>query len=418
MPSFSHYTESLGLDIDTHLRPSMRIIYPPSKQADLLHKVSQHVWTCGTRTAVKILAVILGNIRHASQVVPCGEFISFFLQECLNVPVKRFGTRKAWSKYRQVYINSSTAFALNLLKKSLLQCESLHIWSRPIGLLVKRDPTFVQITDASTKGLGGVCFDALNFQWRCSSSLFALDRDPETYETFEEHDPNPHINILEFIAIIIHVYFAILKMKEKSIQKSYLAPNGFILSCLADNTSALSWMCHASRSRYMPIRNLAQFFITMLFHANSFFPLDCQGDHILGLENIHSDALSRPQMCPSYNDIFNKFECMRNIPRYDHGRATQAYCDSKLLSLASTDAGAVREGNEKTSCTASEFFQKFCRSQNFDDLGFLHTPPVDSERILVCFTMEVAEGNLSASGNKVGIKSVKITSAKLLNLLF
>ena len=88
-------------------------------------------------------------------------------------------------------------------------------------------------------------------------------------------------------------------------------------------------------------------------------------------------------------------------------RATQAYCDSKLLSLASTDAGAVREGNERTACTASEFFQKFCRSQNFDDLGFLNTPPVDSERIIVCFAMEVAEGKFSASGKKVGIKTVK-----------
>ena len=204
---FSHYTETLGLDIDTHL---MRIIYLPSKRADLLHKVSQHVWTRSTRTAVKLLAVILGKIFHASQVAPCSESISFFLQECLNVHVKHFGTRKAWSKYRQVYINSSAAFALNLLK-SLLQCESLHIWSRPIGLLVKRDPTFFQLTDASTKGLGGVCFDALDFQWRCSSSLFALDRDPETYETFEEHDPK---SSHQYSRIHCHRYSCLLRHSQ------------------------------------------------------------------------------------------------------------------------------------------------------------------------------------------------------------
>ena len=326
MPFFSHYCETLGLDIDTHL---MLVIYPKDKRADLLHKVSQHVWKKGTRTPVKLLAVILGKIRHASQVVPCGEFISFFLQECLNIHVKQFGNKKAWSKYRQVFINSSAAFALNLLK-SLLLCESLHVWSRPIGLLVKRDPTFVQLTDASTKGLGGVCFDALNFQWRCPSSLFTLDRDPCSYETFAEHDPNPHINILEFIAIIIHVYFAILRMKEKSIKEKFLTPNGYILSCLADNTSALSWMCHASRSRSFPIRNLAQFFVTLLFHANYLFPLDCQGDHIPGLENVHSDALSRPKMCPSYNDVFNKFECMRNVPRYHVPRKLIAILNSCL----------------------------------------------------------------------------------------
>ena len=64
-------------------------------------------------------------------------------------------------------------------------------------------------------------------------------------------------------------------MKEKSIKEKFLTPNGYILSCLADNTSALSWMCHASRSRSFPIPNLAQFFVTLLFHANYLFPLDC-----------------------------------------------------------------------------------------------------------------------------------------------
>lgn len=289
------------------------------------------IWQRGTRTAVKLLAVILGKIRHASQVTPCGEFICFFLQECLNAHVKKFGSRKAsWSKFRQVYINSSAAFTLNLLQ-SLLECESLHVWSRPIGLLVKQDPTFVQLTDASTKDLGGVRFDALNFQWRCPSSLFTLDRDPCSYETFEEHDPNPHINILEFIAIIIHAYFAILRMKEKTIQVQFLTPNGYILSCLADNTSALSWMYHTSRSRSVPIRNLAQFFVTLLFHTNSLFPLDCQGDHIPGLLNVHSDALSRPQLFPSYNDVFAKYDCMRNIPRFQVPRKFIVMLNSCVL---------------------------------------------------------------------------------------
>ena len=48
-PFFSHYTETLGLNIDTHL---MRVIlFPPSKYADLLHKVSQHdVWALRKHT--------------------------------------------------------------------------------------------------------------------------------------------------------------------------------------------------------------------------------------------------------------------------------------------------------------------------------------------------------------------------------
>lgn len=105
-------------------------------------------------------SIILGKIHQASQVVPCGKFISLFifLQECHNiVHVKHFGAKKAWSKYRQVYINSRAAFTLNLLK-SLLQCKSLHIWSGPISILVKREQTFIQLTDASTKGLGGGLF--------------------------------------------------------------------------------------------------------------------------------------------------------------------------------------------------------------------------------------------------------------------
>ena len=97
-------------------------------------------------------SIILGKIHHASQVVPCGNFISLFifLQECHNiVHVKHFGgAKKTWSKYRQVYINSRAAFTLNLLK-SLLQRKSLNIWSGPISILVKHEQTFIQLTDAS-----------------------------------------------------------------------------------------------------------------------------------------------------------------------------------------------------------------------------------------------------------------------------
>jgi hypothetical protein len=52
-----------------------------------------------------------------------------------------------------------------------------------------------------------------------------------------------HINLLEFVAIIINLWLALRWIR------SVKAPlGGHVVAALADNTSALSWLRHASRS--------------------------------------------------------------------------------------------------------------------------------------------------------------------------
>ena len=52
--------------------------------------------------------------------------------------------------------------------------------------------------------------------------------------------------------------------------------------------------------------------------------------------------------------------------------ATQAYCDAELLSLAETDAGAIRTGNESTACGHTIQFKAFCTSLDNSDLPFTY----------------------------------------------
>ena len=71
------------------------------------------------------------------------------------------------------------------------------------------------------------------------------------------------------------------------------------LLALADNTSALSWLRYASRTRRPHVRRLARFFLSMLAHPFPALTLRVQGKHLPGLENVGADFLSRFEKAPS-----------------------------------------------------------------------------------------------------------------------
>lgn len=312
MKLFSHYCDCLGIDVDGH---RLLVIYPLDKRTALCSQVQDIVHSIDSNKSilVSIVATVLGKLRHAAQVLPAGNFLCFHMQESLNVHILKKGIVKGWSKYSRIHLSQASKWALRLLAQCL-QDENNPVWTRPIGLLVPRDPHATPYSDASTTGLGGYCV-ALDFQWRLEIEQL-LEGTGFKPQSKKEGD-HAHINILEFIGIIINIYFSVVKViAKKKYDKHFAFDQGFILHCFADNTSALSWMHHASRSHCTVTRNLAQFLLCLLFHSNKYIPLAVQGFHVKGENNERADALSRPKIFPTYKDVFETFSDLKNIPIY------------------------------------------------------------------------------------------------------
>ena len=102
------------------------------------------------------------------------------------------------------------------------------------------------------------------------------------------YEKGEHINILEFVGIIINTWFAL-----KFIRRLGPIDGGHILQMLADNTFALSWMTHFSRTHRREVSQLSLFYNALLLQGQS-PPCKIMGQHLPGDLNGPADALSRP----------------------------------------------------------------------------------------------------------------------------
>jgi hypothetical protein len=105
-----------------------------------------------------------------------------------------------------------------------------------------------------------------------------------------------HINVLEFVALLIELWFVIA-----FIRRSGPITGGYVVSLLADNTSALSWFRYASRSHRPAVRALARFGMQLTLACPH--PLKISGAHLPGPLNQGADALSRPQEFPTWASV-------------------------------------------------------------------------------------------------------------------
>ena len=313
-PYFRYINEVLGFIINTR---SLTISYPQDKQTSLLALLSKKPWSTNTSYPIRDLASILGKIRNLAQILPFGNHLSINLQLVLSKYIKTtlsshpFGReeniksrlKRAWSKFRQVHLSKSACEDLTFLAK-LLSSAPQAIWHRPISLLIQREPHFLSKSDASDFGLGGFCMGDLPFQWR----LLASNLNAE----------NLHINIKEFLAMLITIYFKMISLK--SLQDTNSLPphlsklDGFIFESYTDNTSAISWMTHASKSREPIVVRLTHLLSRMIFSFNSHSPSLFKPLHIPGKLNEEADALSRPLLFPTYSDVFLSFPHLSRLP--------------------------------------------------------------------------------------------------------
>jgi hypothetical protein len=102
-----------------------------------------------------------------------------------------------------------------------------------------------------------------------------------------------HINVLEFIAIIMGLWLIIV------LSWRCLAPVGsHIFAVFADNTSALSWLRYASCSHCANVHSLAHFTLALLFASG--FQGKVQGHHLASHLNQGANALSHCITYPTW----------------------------------------------------------------------------------------------------------------------
>jgi hypothetical protein len=311
-PGFASYELiHLGYCLDSR---RLRVEWPDDKQASLRLIVEEWLRNRSARTPIEI-ATALGLIRHGAFLCPLGEFLSIRLQLTLSAAIIDGGpsalASKPWWKRQRIHIPSEIyASDITMIAHSLQPTATgeTTVWSRPIALLVQREWTCQVLSDAAYSGIGGWS-PTLKFMWRVTReqlveagfNMKAIGADGEAARIAAD-DNSLHINVLEFVGIIINIWFTIIYTRRDPEKLG-----GHIVSVIADNTSALSWFRHASRSHRPAVRNLAFLCHCLIIFSQTSDFTKFEGTHIPGKTNCEADALSRPELFPTVGCAIRRF---------------------------------------------------------------------------------------------------------------
>jgi hypothetical protein len=127
----------------------------------------------------------------------------------------------------------------------------------------------------------------------------------------EGHEHLLHINPLEFIAIIINMWFILYFVRTTEAREG-----GHHILIRADNTSAISWMKYAARSHKRPIRNLAYFLQCLLLASQTAETVNFEGKHWPGTDNSIADGVSRPELYDSLASAIGAFSPLQTCQPY------------------------------------------------------------------------------------------------------
>jgi len=361
----THVSKFLGFHINTR---TMEVAWPPDKR----EKARDYINTLLTADATdgctpQDISRVLGLVNHAATVAPMGKLRTMRLQFLLNNILQTAPPPTHKGKWFRRHKSSLPPPIRDELSCFLaLITNDLHdnTWKRPIGLLIPRDTTIVTTTDASTNGLGGWSDrHLLNHMWRVSvldlqNAGFPSAMGWNNPHNFQDADNDPkqvHINILEFLAIFIEIWISVRQLlayqdhptaAERQAAPACVIPAGGhrLLAC-ADNTSALSWLRYASRTKRPPVRRLAHLLTDFLSQPFSATSLQIQPRHIQGVSNVEADHLSRFEKSPSWANVTASCPKLRPL--------RVCLIPPELLSvLASTFSEQPTEASSETATTA------------------------------------------------------------------
>jgi hypothetical protein len=320
----------LGFSLDTRL---MRVSWPLDKRKKLAVFLRELLEEQAThhRSTPRSVSRVLGLLRHAALVSPLGVYRSLRLQHFFNDCVSAVSSRpravRRWYARRSIQLPPCMLSELRQLLASISPDLYHPTWSNPIGLLVPRTPTIHVFTDASLGAMGGWSpLHHLNHMWRLTTEDlercgFPSDMGWRNNQNYGEPVIDPHtkhINILEFVAIFIELWLSVrqlhlARLHGSSFPCESLPPGGHRVWAQADNTSALSWLRYASRTRRPPVRRLARLLTAFLSHSFANNLLRVQGDHLAGKDNTEADSLSRFELCPSWESVMASSPALRHL---------------------------------------------------------------------------------------------------------
>jgi hypothetical protein len=284
------------------------------------------------RSSPTSVSRVLGLVRHASFVAPMGTFRSLRLQHTFNdIVAKAPGITqlRRWYQRPCIRLPSSIISELTEFRSQLSDVVLDPYWTRPIGLLVPRPPTITVFSDASTLALGGWSrVSELNHMWRVTLDdliTAGLPANMGWNNPHNYHEPSVdpkafHINVLELFAIFVELWISLRQLHAAHSSTpnplapaEALPPGGHCLLARADNTSALSWLRYASRTKRACIRRLVRLLTAFFCHPFPASHCRVQGLHIAGVANVSADHLSRYEKSPSWAAAMANSASLQNL---------------------------------------------------------------------------------------------------------
>jgi hypothetical protein len=359
----SYVMEFLGFEICTR---SMTVRWPVPKRLALKAYIEEKWLARPCRVHPREIASLLGTVRNAAFVAPLGNHLSIRVQQCLNEAIAHQGhhrvSRRWWSTHL-VTIPDAALDDIQTIYRSLDDNESHPIWQSYIGYLVPREPTTRIISDAAYEGIGGWSPE-YSFKWR-------LNRDDLVHTGFDMKfladasiEPSVdasglHINVLEFVAIIINLWLVIVLSRRHPVPVG-----GHVFAVFADNTSALSWLRYASRSHRPNVCRLARFTSALLFASG--FQGRVQGRHLSGRLNRGADALSRCRTYPTWASVTEQcsllstcttfrlpHELLSTLGSLSSDKPIGAAFEEVMIRLLSLEPATLRTGYNDSGTTTS-----------------------------------------------------------------
>jgi hypothetical protein len=226
--------------------------------------------------------VRMGRAAKIAQVLPAN------LQHPFDNLVSRDKAQLLWKSKASITIGATITTCLRKLLEYLSTTE--YPFESPIAFIIKRDPHWITVGDASKDGGGGYC-EQLEFWFDVvwSDKVRHAVRDlPAT------HPDYVHINSLEFLVILIQLIASVVRFRTLSeIERTRFFPQGMpanpVTLCLTDNKSAMAWANRVTTKSAQGQR-LLSIYAEILRTQN----IGTNAEHNPGVKNVMADDISRP----------------------------------------------------------------------------------------------------------------------------
>ena len=162
----------------------MTAYYPDYTRASIQALLQSSEWEPKPSHQVRLLARVLGNIRHLAQILPVGNHLSIYLQRCLSrfIHMHIWRAKYFFSMKRTIHASWNPRSSVRKIHSAARNLQHLHqilesstklIWNHPISLLIPRCPHFVGQSYACNIAMGGLCFPLLMLL-RLYNSVFQM----------------------------------------------------------------------------------------------------------------------------------------------------------------------------------------------------------------------------------------------------